>query len=169
MVGALKALGINLEEDWEHDKITVHGCAGKFPVENAKLYLGNAGTAMRYIPHQSNMCASANGHACHFSSTHNHAMLDSGSPSAFSVGYLLLHCMLPAWLSGSELQCIKNGASMQQALICLASVWDACLASIWDAYHHNVHISCTLHHAHVFQTNMTVPHLASKHSTVLWG
>lgn len=49
MVGALKDLGINLEEDWEHDKITVHGCAGKFPVEDAKLYLGNAGTAMRYF------------------------------------------------------------------------------------------------------------------------
>lgn len=47
MVGALKDLGIHLEEDWEHDKITVHGCAGKFPVESAKLYLGNAGTAMR--------------------------------------------------------------------------------------------------------------------------
>ena len=47
MVGALKDLGIKLEEDWEHDKITVHGCAGKFPVEDAKLYLGNAGTAMR--------------------------------------------------------------------------------------------------------------------------
>ena len=48
MVGALKDLGVSLEEDWEHDKITVHGCAGKFPVEDAKLYLGNAGTAMRY-------------------------------------------------------------------------------------------------------------------------
>lgn len=48
MVGALKDLGVSLEEDWEHDKITVHGCAGKFPVEDAQLYLGNAGTAMRY-------------------------------------------------------------------------------------------------------------------------
>lgn len=47
MVGALKDLGIKLEEDWSNDKITVHGCAGKFPVENAQLYLGNAGTAMR--------------------------------------------------------------------------------------------------------------------------
>ena len=48
MVGALKDLGVSLEEDWGHDKITVHGCAGKFPVKDAKLYLGNAGTAMRY-------------------------------------------------------------------------------------------------------------------------
>jgi 3-phosphoshikimate 1-carboxyvinyltransferase len=47
MVGALKDLGIKLEEDWQNDKITVHGCAGRFPVEDAKLYLGNAGTAMR--------------------------------------------------------------------------------------------------------------------------
>ncbi len=47
MVGALKDLGIKLEEDWQNDKITVHGCAGSFPVEDAKLYLGNAGTAMR--------------------------------------------------------------------------------------------------------------------------
>ena len=48
MVGALKDLGVELEEDWHNDKITVHGCAGRFPVEDVKLYLGNAGTAMRY-------------------------------------------------------------------------------------------------------------------------
>ncbi len=47
MVGALKDLGIKLEEDWQNDKITVHGCAGRFPVEDVSLYLGNAGTAMR--------------------------------------------------------------------------------------------------------------------------
>ena len=49
MVGALKDLGIKLAEDWSNDKIIVHGCAGKFPMENAQLYLGNAGTAMRYF------------------------------------------------------------------------------------------------------------------------
>ena len=48
MVGALKDLGIKLEEDWRNDKILVHGCGGRFPVENAELFLGNAGTAMRY-------------------------------------------------------------------------------------------------------------------------
>ena len=47
MVGALKDLGIKLEEDWQNDKILVHGCGGNFPVEHAELFLGNAGTAMR--------------------------------------------------------------------------------------------------------------------------
>lgn len=47
MVGALKDLGIKLEEDWQNDKILVHGCGGRFPVEHAELFLGNAGTAMR--------------------------------------------------------------------------------------------------------------------------
>ena len=51
MVGALKDLGIKLEEDWQNDKILVHGCGGRFPVGNAELFLGNAGTAMRYTSH----------------------------------------------------------------------------------------------------------------------
>ena len=47
MVGALKELGIKLEEDWPASRIVVHGCGGRFPVEGAELFLGNAGTAMR--------------------------------------------------------------------------------------------------------------------------
>ena len=47
MVGALKALGVELEERWDQAEIVVHGCAGRFPSEGAELYLGNAGTAMR--------------------------------------------------------------------------------------------------------------------------
>ena len=47
MCGALKELGIKLDEDWSNSKLTVHGCAGRFPVEGAQLSLGNAGTAMR--------------------------------------------------------------------------------------------------------------------------
>lgn len=47
MVGALKALGVELEEDWEAARIVVHGCAGRFPSEGGELFLGNAGTAMR--------------------------------------------------------------------------------------------------------------------------
>lgn len=47
MVGALKDLGIELEEDWPNSKLTVHGCAGTFPSAGAELSLGNAGTAMR--------------------------------------------------------------------------------------------------------------------------
>jgi hypothetical protein len=47
MVSALKTLGVELEEDWENLRMTVHGCGGHFPVEGADLFLGNAGTAMR--------------------------------------------------------------------------------------------------------------------------
>ena len=49
MVGALKALGVELEERWEQAEMVVHGCAGRFPVEGAELFLGNAGTAMRSV------------------------------------------------------------------------------------------------------------------------
>ena len=47
MVGALKALGIELEERWEQCEMVVHGCAGRFPAQGGELFLGNAGTAMR--------------------------------------------------------------------------------------------------------------------------
>jgi len=47
MVGALKVLGIQLEEKWEEGVMVVHGCGGRFKVEGAELFLGNAGTAMR--------------------------------------------------------------------------------------------------------------------------
>ncbi len=33
MVGALKALGIQLEEDWANDRLIVQGCGGRFPGE----------------------------------------------------------------------------------------------------------------------------------------
>ena len=47
MVGALKALGIQLEERWEQQEAVVVGCGGRFPVQGTELFLGNAGTAMR--------------------------------------------------------------------------------------------------------------------------
>eukprot|EP00887_Chlorella_sp_A99_P005031 scaffold4.g5031.t1 len=40
MVGALKDLGVELLEDWEHDKIVVKGCAGRFPSGGGTLFLG---------------------------------------------------------------------------------------------------------------------------------
>ncbi len=46
MIGALKALGVKLEQRADGDMV-VHGCGGRFPVEGAELFLGNAGTAMR--------------------------------------------------------------------------------------------------------------------------
>ncbi len=45
MIGALRDLGVKIEQDG--DRVVVHGCAGKFPVRNADLFLGNAGTALR--------------------------------------------------------------------------------------------------------------------------
>jgi hypothetical protein len=33
MAGALKALGVKLEENWEAGEMVVHGCGGRFPVE----------------------------------------------------------------------------------------------------------------------------------------
>ena len=47
MAGALKVLGIKLEESWEKGEMVVHGCGGIFPSTGAELFLGNAGTAMR--------------------------------------------------------------------------------------------------------------------------
>ena len=48
MLDALRALGLHLEENLQQEQVTVHGCGGRFPVQGAELFLGNAGTAMRY-------------------------------------------------------------------------------------------------------------------------
>ena len=47
MVGALEALGVQVEADWGAGRARVRGCGGLFPVDGAELFLGNAGTAMR--------------------------------------------------------------------------------------------------------------------------
>lgn len=52
MIGALRTLGLNVEEDSVNKTAIVEGCGGQFPVgkdskEEIKLFLGNAGTAMR--------------------------------------------------------------------------------------------------------------------------
>lgn len=51
MLGALRALGLKVEEQSENKRVIVQGCGGQFPVANAteevQLFLGNAGTAMR--------------------------------------------------------------------------------------------------------------------------
>ncbi|KAH8488458.1 hypothetical protein H0E87_024214 [Populus deltoides] len=52
MLGALKTLGICLEESTELKQVIVEGCGGQFPVGkeakiDVELFLGNAGTAMR--------------------------------------------------------------------------------------------------------------------------
>ncbi|XP_047315645.1 3-phosphoshikimate 1-carboxyvinyltransferase 2-like [Impatiens glandulifera] len=53
MLGALRTLGLNVEEDYVIKQAIVKGCGGLFPVgkveakEEVQLFLGNAGTAMR--------------------------------------------------------------------------------------------------------------------------
>ena len=52
MLGALRTLGLKVEEQSENKRVIVEGCGGKFPVGNGsaaevQLFLGNAGTAMR--------------------------------------------------------------------------------------------------------------------------
>ncbi len=48
MLDALRVLGVRIAED-EKDPaaFTVEGCAGRFPVREAEIFLGNAGTAAR--------------------------------------------------------------------------------------------------------------------------
>ena len=45
MRAALKTLGVNIEETKEN--CIVHGCSGKLPKNQADLFMGNAGTAIR--------------------------------------------------------------------------------------------------------------------------
>ena len=52
MLGALKTLGLRVEEDKAIKRAIVEGCGGLFPVgkesrDEIQLFLGNAGTAMR--------------------------------------------------------------------------------------------------------------------------
>ncbi|WP_374352500.1 3-phosphoshikimate 1-carboxyvinyltransferase [Chitinimonas sp.] len=46
MLEALQTLGVNWQQEGERDYV-VDGVAGRFPVANAELFLGNAGTAFR--------------------------------------------------------------------------------------------------------------------------
>ncbi|KAK1303486.1 hypothetical protein QJS10_CPB11g00456 [Acorus calamus] len=52
MLGALRTLGLHVEEDYAIKRAIVQGCGGQFPVgrgseKEIQLFLGNAGTAMR--------------------------------------------------------------------------------------------------------------------------
>jgi 3-phosphoshikimate 1-carboxyvinyltransferase len=49
MFQALCDLGIQVEADWDHSEITVHGLAGKIPAEQADLFLANSGTSIRFL------------------------------------------------------------------------------------------------------------------------
>jgi len=47
MLEALDALGVKVEQCGDSRDFIVHGCGGDFPVKQADLFLGNAGTAFR--------------------------------------------------------------------------------------------------------------------------
>ncbi|QZA79404.1 3-phosphoshikimate 1-carboxyvinyltransferase [Deefgea tanakiae] len=47
MLEALDALGVKVEQIGDSRDFIVHGCGGEFPVKQADLFLGNAGTAFR--------------------------------------------------------------------------------------------------------------------------
>lgn len=47
MIEALEKLGVRVEGKAAQGHLIVHGCAGLFPVRDADLFLGNAGTAIR--------------------------------------------------------------------------------------------------------------------------
>jgi 3-phosphoshikimate 1-carboxyvinyltransferase len=49
MVEALRALGVHVETDEPNARIVVEGCAGRWPATQADLFVGNAGTAMRFL------------------------------------------------------------------------------------------------------------------------
>ncbi len=49
MVEAWRRLGVAVRADAAASRITVGGCAGSVPAAGAELYVGNAGTAMRFL------------------------------------------------------------------------------------------------------------------------
>ncbi len=49
MQGALRQLGLHVESDASALTIDVEGCAGKVPGVSAELFVGNAGTAARFL------------------------------------------------------------------------------------------------------------------------
>src|SRR3990172_3985559 len=49
MAGALRTLGIQVEEDRQQAEFRVAGADGSIPVREASLFVGNAGTAARFL------------------------------------------------------------------------------------------------------------------------
>ena len=49
MIEALRALGVGVETDEAAARIAVDGCGGRWPATQADLFVGNAGTAMRFL------------------------------------------------------------------------------------------------------------------------
>jgi len=49
MVTALRALGVSVESDEAAARLVIDGCGGRWPQREAALFVGNAGTAMRFL------------------------------------------------------------------------------------------------------------------------
>ncbi len=49
MADALRALGVDVRHGDRADTLCVHGCGGDWPAGEAELFVGNAGTAMRFL------------------------------------------------------------------------------------------------------------------------
>jgi 3-phosphoshikimate 1-carboxyvinyltransferase len=49
MVAALRALGVEIDIDWDAERIVVSGRDGELPSGEAELFLGNSGTSMRFL------------------------------------------------------------------------------------------------------------------------
>ena len=49
MVDALRALGVPVALDAARGRVIVDGCGGRWPVRRGDLFVGNAGTAMRFL------------------------------------------------------------------------------------------------------------------------
>ena len=49
MAGALRQLGLDVREREEGTRISVSGTGGRYPINRVKLFVGNAGTAMRFL------------------------------------------------------------------------------------------------------------------------
>jgi 3-phosphoshikimate 1-carboxyvinyltransferase len=49
MAAAWRRLGVDVDEDGGAERCTVHGCGGSVPAAAAQLFVGNAGTAMRFL------------------------------------------------------------------------------------------------------------------------
>src|SRR5258708_11458511 len=49
LANAFRALGLNLKMDEPHSEMTVTGLGGRIPAREAELYIGNAGTAARFL------------------------------------------------------------------------------------------------------------------------
>src|SRR6266496_3934643 len=49
MIDALRALGVGVETDEAAARVAIDGCGGRWPASHADLFVGNAGTAMRFL------------------------------------------------------------------------------------------------------------------------